>query len=298
MSFYNIATSVWWISFHRITPSTCLHETIGKSQVQTVRLPGDVFSETRHTYQLLLKIKCILESHGQALKSEDGRRINTLDKSSLLRIILYIMKLSACKASPQESQLDYLILRRIALDSLVAAMRLLEHQSDFLTLEEGDWVQTQLEELILNWEVQLKLSTAEKWILEELIPAAICNPKDSRLMLRNLHLDEGDGIAAFKSLIEGSQNMDDLSSFWTAYDLAIHWIAQVSTVPLAFAETLRFFRNALELLRSPSADGNTLPLATYLLENISVGIGLIRPLSSHEEVGDLASRLPLIRLIS
>jgi hypothetical protein len=148
-------------------------EIIGDSQLLHVRLPSDPqTSQSQQARRLFLRLKWVFDSHRVLLLRPSATPTPPIEKKLLLRTILHIIDIADSVQSSQEKNLDYLLFRRIVLETLLSAVGVFLISQSPLSFDEDDLLQSRFSQLVEGWRETQDLSKLE-FILQEIILAAI-----------------------------------------------------------------------------------------------------------------------------
>ncbi|KAF2463997.1 uncharacterized protein BDR25DRAFT_346915 [Lindgomyces ingoldianus] len=259
-------------------PGSLLFEVIGASEASLVRLPNDPpYSQLRHDRQVLLRLQWILDavcvSHPAPTLFPTAPPI---DGPTILRIILFILKICTSNKTVGGSSLDYTIFRFVALDALVAATRVLLLSKYNVSLEEEDLVMTQIQALVNAWDQKRSLSLTEKAFLEDMLPGSIVLQYENGVQSTRLSPEEDAERQFATVLTKGCATPD---TFWTLRDTLMNLIiappmdhrvdgaGRYDPSPI-----LRIIATASEQSRSGNVSVLSTAIVQYLAERISFTI--------------------------
>jgi hypothetical protein len=146
---------------------------IGDSQLLHVRLPSDPqTSQSQRARRLFLRLKWVFDSHRVLLLRPLAASTPPIERSLLLRTILHIIIVADTVHGSREKTLDYLVFRRIVLETLLSAVGVYVISQSPLSFDEDDLLQSHLSQLVEGWRQAQDLSDVEL-ILHRTILAAI-----------------------------------------------------------------------------------------------------------------------------
>jgi hypothetical protein len=280
------------ISFERISPQALIYEIIGLSELSTVRLPTDSLptSTTNDYLRLLLRLKWTLEATERKIAASDttGASHSTrLDKDTLLRITTYVCDISGSADLGNET-FKYPILRRITLQFLACALRLIVKLGEPWQADEVQWTRSQLEEMKKGWSRRSPLSLFEASIIKgplETITNALTTSSASDHFSTSLDLRSELNNGFDQLLGRGQVPVTDHGpSFWQIHDALIVTKLGVENNAGSDATVVQIYREILSKLRVYSDYEYLFPLATYLLEELALQVEPFFKLLSHEDV--------------
>ena len=261
------------ISFDRISPQAFLYEIIGHSELSTVRLPTDTSSRsaTNDYLRLLLRLKWILEASQANLATGSPSTTSSFtipDRDTLLRVATYACDISGSADLGKDESLKYPVLRRVTLQFLTCAIRLLVKSSDRWQAQETTWIRSQVEEMVQGWSKRAPLSLIEASIIREVLTSISTAPKnmdtpspiaDHRRMFNN----------EFDQLLgRGEVPSGDGASFWTIHDGLLTIKNKIDTPSRDSDTILKIYRENLSKLRAYPDHNYSFPVATYMIEEL------------------------------
>jgi hypothetical protein len=139
-----------------------IHGIIGESQIVSIRLPSDPqLSQLQQCRRLLLRLKWVFDSYKVVLLRPSATPTSTFERTSLFRVILYIIQVSSSIQDFQEKNLDYPLFRRIALETLLSAVSVYFLSHSPLSFDEDDLLRSRIAELLEKWQKAQELSELE-----------------------------------------------------------------------------------------------------------------------------------------
>jgi hypothetical protein len=152
-----------------------LFHVAGRAAVFSNVLPSDPPTRQIHnTRRILLRIKWLLDTQRLAYNLS-GRSQLRLKMAMLLRIILQILDFGSSEHPSAKVDPEYNIYRRITLETLISALRLLMLYKSPMTLDEEDLVQSRLNHMLVIWKNVQGLSIVEDSLLAQLIPELLAS---------------------------------------------------------------------------------------------------------------------------
>jgi len=158
-----------------------IHEVIGESKITSIRLPIDPqLSQLQQCRRALLRLKWVFDSYRINLLRPSAEPTATVERTFLLRVILHIIHISCSVREFQVRNLDYALFRRIALETILAAVSvyLLSHPP--LSFDEDDLLRSRIDELLDEWQKTQPLSDVE-CALQGIIVSILTSHQDGEL---------------------------------------------------------------------------------------------------------------------
>jgi hypothetical protein len=176
-----------------------IYEIIGESQIVAIRLPSDPqLSQLQQCRRSLLRLKWVFDAHRISLLKPSAAPTATIERTFLLRAILHIVQVSSSVRNFQEKNLDYPLFRRIALETLLAAVSVYVLSQPALSFDEDDLLRSQIEELLEDWQRTQELTELE-CALQGIIVSVIAAHQDGDLegILHSQIRFENDSVSGF-----------------------------------------------------------------------------------------------------
>jgi hypothetical protein len=147
----------------------------GRAAVFSNVLPSDPPARQIHnTRRILLRIKWLLDTQRLAY-SLSGRSQLRLKMVMLLRIILHILDFGSSEHPSAKVDSEYTVYRRVTLETLLSALRLLMLFKTPMTLDEEDLIQSRLNHMLVIWKNVQPLSIVEDSLLAQLVPELLAS---------------------------------------------------------------------------------------------------------------------------
>jgi hypothetical protein len=155
-------SSTWKTLQAQASVERLIHEIIGESQIISIRLPSDPqLSQLQQCRRVLLRLKWVFDSYRVVLLRPSATPTATIERTFLLRVILHIIHTSCSIQDFQEKNLDYPLFRRIALETLLAAVSVYLLSQPPLSFDEDDLLRSRIEDLLEEWQKTQELSELE-----------------------------------------------------------------------------------------------------------------------------------------
>jgi hypothetical protein len=147
----------------------------GRAALFSNVLPSDPPSRQIHnTRRILLRIKWLLDTQRLAYNLS-GRSQLRLKMVMLLRIILHVLDFGSSEHPSAKVDSEYTIYRRVTLETLLSALRLLMLFKTPMTLDEEDLIQSRLNHMLVIWKNVQPLSIVEDSLLAQLVPELLAS---------------------------------------------------------------------------------------------------------------------------
>lgn len=271
---------------------------LGHSELSTVGLPGATsgHSGTNQHLRLLIRLRWVLQASLRRASTPPSIALPEpayFPREVLTGILVYACDISGSMRLDREGPSQYNILRRITLQFLTSATRLLTGSGPVLSQEEVDYVRNQIEDMVQAWSKNAPLSLVEASIIKEVLAilSASCLLRDIRQSLASAAKEPGIINAAFDDLLglSSGAHSNRSTSFWVIHD----WIINESFNGRPESRTpdtvLAVYREALSKLRARPDHHYSFPLAMYMLEEVALHVSTLYQLLPHEQVSDQVS---------
>jgi hypothetical protein len=171
-------TSLWYELLEFESVETLLYEYIGRAALANISLPTDSYSShLANERKLLLRLIWTLDSQRFAKLIWPGRK-PMIVKDALLRLLLHLIAQGSGNGANDGSKLsttDRMVQRRLFLDCILSAFRLLMMTVVDITTDVEDVLRSRLDDMAEGWNVRHELSAVERSILLDLIPESLEN---------------------------------------------------------------------------------------------------------------------------
>jgi hypothetical protein len=172
----------WLLQYENI--DDILFHIVGRAALFSNLLPSDPPSRQIHnTRRILLRIKWLLDTQRLAYNLS-GRSHLRLKPVMLLRIVLHVLDLGSSEHSAKVDS-EYTVYRRITLETLLSALRLLMLFKTPMSLDEEDLVQSRLNHMLVIWKTVQPLSIVEESLLAQLLPELLASRNRMSTILKD-----------------------------------------------------------------------------------------------------------------